>query len=180
METTFADRLRRLLDDHGEKQPMAARRLGYTHAWLNRVINGDRPSREFVERVADVYKADREELLTLAGFNRTPYEDPVVRATENAAGRLADAIAAVTVERLLAAQGSPKERLYRQLGAIAAVCLEHQVDLPAAPVFRGGSESLSHEQADEVVRIIAGDLVAGHPELEAALRGVLGDVMEEG
>lgn len=186
MQLTFADRLRRLLEEHGEKQPMAARRLGYTHAWLNRVVNGDRPSREFVERVADVYKADREELLTLAGFNRTPYEDPVVQATEAAAGRLAGAIAEEAAELVVdklridfahvfrEREESPRDYLIRRLGDLTLFCGERAIDF-SPPRFHGGSESLtSREQVDAAIESVVAGLVEDYPEHADALRSAFG------
>jgi transcriptional regulator with XRE-family HTH domain len=59
----FARRFKELTA--GQLQADVARRLGFTASYVSAIQRGQRPSREFVERVVEAYGVDREEWLRL-------------------------------------------------------------------------------------------------------------------
>lgn len=63
---TFGRKLKELLA--GETGIEVARKLGYTGGRVSQIMRGERPSREFVERLIEAYALDREEWLAAAGF----------------------------------------------------------------------------------------------------------------
>lgn len=82
----FSRRFRELVA--GEQQREVANKLGYTASRVSQVLRGEKPSREFVERVVELYGVERDEWLGYAGFG------PNARTTE------ADTIADAVEERL--------------------------------------------------------------------------------
>ena len=56
----------------GERQADVARKLGYVQSRVSQVARGERPSRDFVERLVEVYELDRETWLQYAGFAPRP------------------------------------------------------------------------------------------------------------
>src|SRR6478609_8446238 len=86
----FARRLKELTA--GEPQGDVAVRLRYTQSRVSQVMRGERPSREFVERLCEAYALDRGEWLALAGYGPQPPEmderqDIAIRAVEEALSR---------------------------------------------------------------------------------------------
>lgn len=163
----FTSKFRAILDAAGESQSASARRLGYTHGWISQVVNGGRPSREFVDRVADVYGADRDELLSLAGFDRQAYRDPVTEAAELAAKK---AVQAMVAQLFREREEQPRDYYHRRLGEITALCADLGVDF-SPPRFHGGTESLSsREQVDGVIEGLVAGLIEDYPEHADSLR----------
>lgn len=70
----FARRLKELVA--GEHQIDVARKLNYTSARVSQMMRGERPSREFVERLIEAYGLNREEWLALADLPRKA-KDPI-------------------------------------------------------------------------------------------------------
>jgi len=62
----FSRRFRELVA--GEAQGDVGRRLGYTGGRIGQILRGERPSREFIERLIQAYSLDRDEWLALAGY----------------------------------------------------------------------------------------------------------------
>lgn len=58
-----------------EKQIDVAVKLGYKQSRISQVSRGERPSREFIERMIAAYDLPREEWLELAGFSPTVPDD---------------------------------------------------------------------------------------------------------
>src|SRR5262245_32849258 len=91
----FTRQLRRLL--MGQSNESVGQRLGYSLSRIGQVLRGERPSREFVERLIEVYELPREEWLSLAGY---AWEAKPDRET-----RLALRVAEETVRMLLKETG---------------------------------------------------------------------------
>lgn len=81
--TPFTRRLRELIAQENS-QGDVARRMGYTGPRISQVARGERPSREFVERLIQAYDLDREEWLALAGYGETE-TDPTAALIQRAA-----------------------------------------------------------------------------------------------
>lgn len=97
----FTRRFRELIA--GEEQEAVGQKLGYSQARVSQMARGHRPSREFVERLIDVYGLDRDEWLTLAG-HRQP-----TQATQSAAELTYDAdMAEIDVRAFRGARDIPE------------------------------------------------------------------------
>lgn len=60
----------------GETQAAVARKLGFVQSRVSQIARGEKPSRDFVERLVEVYELDRDLWLQRAGFApRPPVED---------------------------------------------------------------------------------------------------------
>jgi transcriptional regulator with XRE-family HTH domain len=68
----FARKLKELTA--GETQTDIGRRLGFAGSYISQIQRGQRPSRNFVERLVEAYGVDREEWLRAAGFRPVPEE----------------------------------------------------------------------------------------------------------
>jgi hypothetical protein len=125
----------------GESYGEIGRKLDYTAPRIGQVARGERPSREFVERLVEAYGLDREEWLALAGLGlREPKEDErtfVANLAATAAVRqLLEEIRVLT----------PSDRLLDWLRSIQTL-YGRQVEIH----FAGGASGLTHEQVDNLI-----------------------------
>lgn len=102
----FTRRLKELIVQ--ETQGEVANRLGYTPPRVSQIARGERPSREFVERLITAYDLPREEWLAMAGFG--PKADPADER-EEIANRAADK----AVQKLLGYQTDSEEVFWREV-----------------------------------------------------------------
>lgn len=84
---------RRLMElTAGESQEEIGRKLGYTGSRIGQVQRGQRPSREFIERLVEAYTIDRKEWLELAGYRLgapgASVDETMVRSVEEAMRRM--------------------------------------------------------------------------------------------
>lgn len=175
----FGTRLRKVLQERGDSQYKAALRLGVTQGWIYRVLSGTRPSREFIRRVVATYGGDEGEWLESAGISA--HRDPFEKVADEAAARVRETIREETrreVEKILAAQESPRDRYLRYLGRIAEVCSERQLSMPP-PVYHGGVASLTRDQVDAAIRQFVQILSQDYPEHADAIRAAAQEVMDE-
>lgn len=162
----FSRRLRELVA--GEQQREVANKLGYTASRISQILRGEKPSREFVERVIEVYEVDRDLWLGYAGYG--------------AAARFADpteAVASAVVRQLLeqgyvAAPSSASRindappadysvTLAEQLRAVRERLETEGIAVPVKGSAHGGSDGLTPEDAaleaaelERVLRKLAG------------------------
>jgi transcriptional regulator with XRE-family HTH domain len=91
----FTRRLRELVAP--ESQQDVANKLDYTQGRVSQVLRGEKPSREFVERLIAAYDLPRDEWLASAGFVALPAED-AESATPDDMARVAAEAAQKAVE----------------------------------------------------------------------------------
>jgi hypothetical protein len=125
----------------GESYGEIGRKLDYTAPRIGQVARGERPSREFVERLVEAYGLDREEWLALAGLGqREPREDERAAtarlAAEEAVRRLLEEV------RLL----TPSDRVLDWLKSI-----QERYGRTVEIHFTGGASALSHDQVDALI-----------------------------
>lgn len=68
-----------------ESQGEVAGKLGFTQSRVSQIARGEKPSRQFVERLIETYELDREEWLALAGYSRDVSPDPTAELIQRAA-----------------------------------------------------------------------------------------------
>jgi transcriptional regulator with XRE-family HTH domain len=84
----FARRFKELVA--GENQVDVAVKLGYTAGRVSQIMRGERPSREFVERLITAYELPREEWLELGGYSgQSPARAEEDRFADKVAARIA-------------------------------------------------------------------------------------------
>lgn len=158
----FSRRLRELVA--GEQQREVANKLGYTASRISQILRGEKPSREFVERVIEVYEVDRDLWLGYAGYGAA------ARATDPT-----EAVASAVVRQLLeqgyvAAPSSasrvndaPPEMDYSLTFTERYRAMRHRLEAEGIPVpGKGsdfnGSEGLTPEDAvlevEELERVL--------------------------
>lgn len=76
----------------GQRQEDIGRRLGYSGARIGQIQRGERPGREFVERLITAYELARDEWLELSGYGAPPepsaVDETMVRSVEEAMRRM--------------------------------------------------------------------------------------------
>lgn len=142
----FGRRLKELIA--GEDQVDVGKRLGYTQSRVSQMCRGEKPSREFVERLVVAYDLPREEWLQLAGF-REQEEEPAAYSDE-----WADRIAERAVDKYLARQGS--ERLVSGLAA-----LTQEFGRPIPVDLTDGTAGLTVERAETILADLRKQLEEG-------------------
>ena len=117
-------------------QEETANRIGLSQQTVSAVMNGRRPSRNFVERFIEAYgqEGHREEWLTLADYGKQPsVEDERLLIAEEAADRVME-------------RSSGAEIYYRGLRA-----LNQRLGRPVRVDLSGGSETLTVEVARQLL-----------------------------
>lgn len=75
----------------GMKQEDVGRKIGYTAGRIGQIQRGEKPGREFVERLIAGFDLPREEWLELAGYGNAPdpsVDETMVRSVEEAMRRM--------------------------------------------------------------------------------------------
>lgn len=73
------------------KQEDVGRKLGYTSGRIGQIQRGEKPGREFIERLIAGFDLPREEWLELAGYGAAPepgVDETMVRSVEEAMRRM--------------------------------------------------------------------------------------------
>jgi transcriptional regulator with XRE-family HTH domain len=145
---TFARRFKELTA--GETQQQVARRLGYTTGRIGQVQRGEKPSREFVERLVEAYALDRGEWLDLAGLNRHGPEPENER--ESRIARLAAELAVEeAVRRLL---GDPRMETLEQEFLRRVMELQERYGVTPRLFLDGGPGGLTRERLESSLAVI--------------------------
>jgi transcriptional regulator with XRE-family HTH domain len=131
----FGRRLKELVA--GQNQIDVANRLGYTAPRVSQIMRGEKPSREFVERLIEAYTLPREEWLAMAGFGPRGIDSDERQALAEAAAR-----------EVLRQQEDPNAALGRVIDAAERGELVYEPEFEDVDVrnYRGG-DRLSENDA---------------------------------
>jgi transcriptional regulator with XRE-family HTH domain len=128
----------------GELQRDVANKLQFTASRISQIMRGEKPSREFVERVIEVYGVDREEWLGYAGFGpkgpTDEREDLIRRTTEEVLRATSSAYQALSAASWFLAEYARIQHAHPHLF----------IPLPS---LRGGIEGLTMEGAKDLIRL---------------------------
>jgi transcriptional regulator with XRE-family HTH domain len=132
----------------GMKQEDVGRKLGYSSGRIGQIQRGEKPGREFVERLIAAFELPREEWLELSGYGNLPdpgVDETMVRSVEEAMRRMGLASKSGS-EALISGIAD----LQQELGRPILISFDHSI--------RSG---LTVEQADEMLAHIRKQAEAG-------------------
>lgn len=161
---------RRLMEvTAGQSQEEVGQKLGYSGSRIGQVQRGQRPSREFIERLVEGYALDRKEWLELAGYRLgkpdAPIDETTVRSVEEALRRMG-----LSDQRKLADTENPGDRFVRLARSLVAACTAVNVPPPPAINWSLGTNIPDTESTDQLLRQLVDQHAREYPEHAAVYR----------
>lgn len=163
----FARKLKEWIVENDLTQKEVAIALGYKAPRVSQVLGGERPSREFVERLIAKYGLPREEWI--AAFNALRAAPGGGDHTEALLKRTAEETARRMMEEFRAERERerfprPRDLFWHLFGRIVTLCERLGIEPPPRPSFHGGSGNLTFESARDAAEDILAELREDNPE----------------